>query len=180
MDDGKLSQLRQPLSARQPLPGFSRETARLSRYLSVRCGDCSARFVARTWDLSVLTHSRCPKCLRMDLNVWTEEQYWPSVYMRFLITLGAHPWALRLPSQFCVVRPRLERFSFNRWRGERGRGEWTGLLACHWLRKKSGTACSCAQAQKPTTYRAATVRERSPFVFFCSPKEPCQKQIGSK
>src|ERR1035438_1235480 len=28
------------------------------------CGDCGTRFVARTWDLAAITHSRCPKCLR--------------------------------------------------------------------------------------------------------------------
>ena len=41
------------------------------------CGDCGTRFVARTWDPAVFLYSRCPKCLRMDLSVWTEKQFWP-------------------------------------------------------------------------------------------------------
>jgi hypothetical protein len=86
----------------------------------LRCGDCGSRFVARTWDLSVLTHSRCPKCLRMDLNVWTDQQYWPSTFMKLLIKCGAHPWRCEYcRHNFVGFRPRLEKFSFNRWR-ERG------------------------------------------------------------
>src|ERR1039457_752590 len=27
----------------------------------LRCGNCGTRFVARTWNLSVFTHSRCPE-----------------------------------------------------------------------------------------------------------------------
>ena len=87
----------------------------------LRCGDCGKRFVARTWDLAVLTHSRCPKCLRMDLNVWTDEQYWPSNFMKFRISFGAHRWRCEYcRHNFVAFRPRLEKFSFNRWR-ERGR-----------------------------------------------------------
>jgi len=89
----------------------------------LRCGDCGVRFVARTWDLSVLTHSRCPKCLRMDLNVWTEQQYWPSNFMKLCLKFGAHPWRCEYcRHNFVSFRPRLERFSFNRWR-ERTRGQ---------------------------------------------------------
>jgi DNA-directed RNA polymerase subunit RPC12/RpoP len=89
---------------------------------ALRCGDCGARFVARTWDLSAFTYSRCPKCLRMDLNVWTNEQYWPSAWMKFLIKLGAHPWRCEYcRHNFVAFRPRLEKFSFNRWR-ERSSG----------------------------------------------------------
>jgi len=92
----------------------------------LRCGDCGARFVARTWDVSAVTHSRCPKCLRMDLNVWTEEQYWPGAFMKLKIRLGAHPWRCEYcRHNFAGFRPRLEQFSFNRWR-ERARARETG------------------------------------------------------
>ena len=87
----------------------------------LRCGDCGVRFVARTWSLSVFTHSRCPKCLRMDLNVCTEQQYWPGAFTKLLIKLGAHQWRCEYCRyNFVDFRPRLETFSFNRWR-ERGR-----------------------------------------------------------
>jgi DNA-directed RNA polymerase subunit RPC12/RpoP len=83
----------------------------------LRCGDCGKRFIARTWDLSVLTHSRCPKCLRMDLNVWTDEQYWPSSFMKLRIGFGAHRWRCEYcRHNFVGFRPRLEVFSFTRWR----------------------------------------------------------------
>jgi predicted Zn-ribbon and HTH transcriptional regulator len=83
----------------------------------LRCADCGTRFVARTWDLSVITHSRCPKCLRMDLNVWTDQQYWPGPLTKLKIKLGAHPWRCEYCRyNFASFRPRLERFSFNRWR----------------------------------------------------------------
>jgi DNA-directed RNA polymerase subunit RPC12/RpoP len=62
---------------------------RASRISPLRCGDCGTRFVARTWYLAVITHSRCPKCLRMDLNGWTEQQYWPGSFMKLPIRLGA-------------------------------------------------------------------------------------------
>jgi DNA-directed RNA polymerase subunit RPC12/RpoP len=87
----------------------------------LRCGDCGARFVARTWSLSVFTHSRCPKCLRMNLNVWTQQQYWPGRFMKLLIKFGAHQWRCEYCRyNFVDFRPRLEKFSFDRW-SDRGR-----------------------------------------------------------
>ena len=84
---------------------------------TLRCGDCGTRFVARTWDPTLFVYSRCPKCLRMDLNVWTEQQYWPSTFMKLLIKCGAHPWRCEYcRHNFVDFRPRLERLSFNRWR----------------------------------------------------------------
>ena len=75
----------------------------------LRCGDCGTRFTTRTWSLSVFTHSRCPKCLRMDLNVWTERQHCPGAFVRLLIKLGAHPWRCEYCRyNFVAFRPRLE------------------------------------------------------------------------
>jgi hypothetical protein len=56
----------------------------------------------------------------MDLNVWTDQQYWPSAFMKLLIALGAHPWRCEYcRHNFVDFRPRLEKFSFNRWRERR-------------------------------------------------------------
>lgn len=59
----------------------------------LRCADCGTWFVARTWDLSVITHSRCPKCLRMDLNVWTDQQFWPGPLTKLMINWALTPGA---------------------------------------------------------------------------------------
>jgi DNA-directed RNA polymerase subunit RPC12/RpoP len=83
----------------------------------LQCGDCGAEFVARTWTPAVITHSRCPKCLRMDLSTWTDEQYWPSEFMKLQLRLGAHRYRCEYcRHNFVSFRPRMERFSFNRWR----------------------------------------------------------------
>lgn len=90
----------------------------------LRCGDCGASFVSRTWDLSVLTHSRCPKCLRMDLSTWAEHQYWPTAFMKLRLKLGAHPWRCEYCRyNFVAFRPRREKFSFNRWRERNTEGQ---------------------------------------------------------
>ncbi len=93
----------------------------------LRCGDCGIRFVARTWNLSAFTHSRCPKCLRMDLSVWTDEQYWPTAFMKLRIRLGANRWRCEYcRHNFVGFRPRKEIFSFNRWRERSQAPEQTG------------------------------------------------------
>ena len=90
----------------------------------LRCGDCGNRFVARTWNFADLTHSRCPRCFRTDLNVWTEEQYLPNTWMKSMIKLGANRWRCEYcRHNFVDFRPRLEKFSFNRWRERRPREE---------------------------------------------------------
>jgi hypothetical protein len=86
----------------------------------LRCGDCGIRFVARTWNFTVLTHSRCPKCLRMDLSTWTEKQFWPSDFQKLMLSFGAHPYRCEYcRHSFVAFRPRKEEFSFNRWRKRR-------------------------------------------------------------
>ena len=116
-------------------PSCGSRFLRVSRYRSLkerlqdlwgiaplRCGDCGQRFIARTWNLASITHSRCPKCLRMDLNTWTDEQYWPGAFTKLKITFGAHRWRCEYCRlNFAGFRPRLEKFSFSRWR-ERGQG----------------------------------------------------------
>ena len=83
----------------------------------LRCADCGTRFVARTWEPSVFLYSRCPKCLRMDLNTWTEKQFWPGAFTELMLKLGAHPWRCEYcRHNFVDFRPRMERFSFSRWR----------------------------------------------------------------
>jgi hypothetical protein len=53
----------------------------------------------------------------MDLNTWTDEQYWPSAFMKLMVTFGAHRWRCEYcRHNFVGFRPRMERFSFNRWR----------------------------------------------------------------
>jgi len=89
----------------------------------LRCGDCGTRFVARTWSLSAFTHSRCPKCLRMDLSIWTEKMYSPGPLQQLMMTFGAHPWRCEYcRHNFVDFRPRLEKFSFNRWK-QRGQAK---------------------------------------------------------
>jgi DNA-directed RNA polymerase subunit RPC12/RpoP len=101
-------------SRRRNLGEFLRDLVGIS---TLRCADCGERFVARTWHPSAFLYSRCPKCLRMDLNVWTEQQYWPSAWMKLQIKMGAHPWRCEYcRHNFVSFRPRIEVFSFTRWK----------------------------------------------------------------
>jgi hypothetical protein len=77
---------------------YSHRRNRRERLLSLigirplRCRDCRARFVARTWRLSNIRWARCPRCWRTDLATWSPQQHRPSALQRLWLALGAHPW----------------------------------------------------------------------------------------
>ena len=89
--------------------------------LPVRCGDCHTRFIARTWTLRELAYSRCPKCLRMDLSLWSREHFKPPIWSSLLLALGAKPYRCEYcRHNFVGFRPRKEKFSFRRWQKRGG------------------------------------------------------------
>ena len=103
----------------KPLPARSlREEIRsLLGTSALSCVDCRAEFVARTWSLSSLRYARCPKCLRMDLNIWGEHMGFASEFTRLLIRIGAHPFRCEYCRlNFVSFRERKEKFYFDRWR----------------------------------------------------------------
>ena len=83
----------------------------------LRCCDCKTRFVARTFVLSNLVYSRCPKCHRMDLGGWTGKTYEPPFWTSVKIAFGAHKWRCEYcRSNFASFRRRKEVFTFKRWK----------------------------------------------------------------
>jgi DNA-directed RNA polymerase subunit RPC12/RpoP len=100
-----------------PCRTFREKLKDLAGTSALRCGDCGRDFVARTWDPAVLTRSRCPKCLRMDLNTWAVHHYSPSSFMRLMIKMGAHRYRCEYcRHNFVDFRQRQEKFTFDRWR----------------------------------------------------------------
>jgi DNA-directed RNA polymerase subunit RPC12/RpoP len=82
-----------------------------------RCGDCKQRFELSIWSLKTIPYSRCPLCLRMDLNTWNEVKYPSTAWQRFRISLGGKPYRCEYcRCNFVSFRRRKERFSFHRWR----------------------------------------------------------------
>ena len=82
----------------------------------LRCRDCRLRFVERTWRLGSMRFARCPKCWRMDLNIWSLEDFPSTARQRLLMRLGAS----RYRCEYCRVnfvsfRPRLEKYTSKRW-----------------------------------------------------------------
>jgi hypothetical protein len=87
----------------------------------LRCRDCRARFVDRTWRFRDILYARCPHCWHMDLNRWSEEDYWVPAFTRFKLRLGGSPFRCEYcRTNFVSFRPRLERFSFSK-RRQRGK-----------------------------------------------------------
>ncbi len=83
---------------------------------SLRCRDCQYRFQGRTMVPSDLKYARCPRCLRMDLNLWSERDFAPTRSMSALVRLGGR----RYRCEYCRVnfvsfRRRKEVFTFRRW-----------------------------------------------------------------
>jgi hypothetical protein len=59
--------------------------------------------------------ARCPRCWRMDLNRWSEDDYWVPAFTRFKLRLGGSPFRCEYcRTNFVSFRPRLERFSFSK------------------------------------------------------------------
>ena len=84
----------------------------------LRCLDCKHRFVARTLTWRTIKYARCPVCLRPDLNGWTGKTYThPPFWVRFKVSLGAHKFRCEYCRlNFAAFRPRLEVFTFKRWK----------------------------------------------------------------
>ena len=83
----------------------------------IRCRDCRTRFILRTWRLTDLRYARCPKCLRMDLAVWSLSHYRVPPFRSFLISLGANPYRCEYcRHNFVSFRRRKERFDPKRYR----------------------------------------------------------------
>lgn len=81
----------------------------------IRCRVCRKRFILRTWSLSDLRYAKCPKCMRMDLSVWSERHYRVSAYKSILLSLGANPYRCEsCRHNFLSFRRRKERFRHRR------------------------------------------------------------------
>ncbi len=97
---------------------YSHRRTRRERLLSwlgirpLRCRDCRARFIARTWRLSNVRWARCPKCWRTDLASWSPERYPTGALRKLLLALGAHAWRCEYcRHNFLSFRPRRETYS---------------------------------------------------------------------
>lgn len=88
------------------------------RFVSpLRCLDCKHRFVARTLEWADLVYSRCPICLRQDLNSWTGRTFDPPFWMAVKVAFGAHKWRCEYCRiNFASFRKRKEIFTFSRWK----------------------------------------------------------------
>ncbi len=74
----------------------------------LRCRDCHARFVVRTWSPTAMFYARCPRCWRMDLARWHEEYYCVPFRRRLAIALGANKYRCEYCRvNFTSFRPRL-------------------------------------------------------------------------
>ena len=79
----------------------------------IRCRDCRARFVRRTWRFNDLKYARCPKCLQMDLSTWSLGHYKVSAWKSFLVYLGANTYRC----EYCrhnFISLRRRKYKFNR------------------------------------------------------------------
>ncbi len=72
-----------------------------------RCLACEGRFWVSVWLFSKLGFAKCPKCLGMELTVWPERYFRPSVWRQVAITLGAHRYrCIPCRHNFISFRPR--------------------------------------------------------------------------
>jgi hypothetical protein len=83
----------------------------------LRCKDCKHRFVAPTLTWNDIRYSRCPICLRQDLNGWTGKTYEPPFWTAVKVKFGAHKWRCEYCRlNFASFRLRKEIFTFSRWK----------------------------------------------------------------
>lgn len=82
----------------------------------MRCRDCKTRFIGPLFSLAEHYWAHCPKCFRMDLNLWRQEHWQPSWWARFRIKLGGRRYRCEYCRlNFVSIRPRKEIFTFRRW-----------------------------------------------------------------
>lgn len=88
----------------------SEKIARLAGVRPLRCRDCQQRFVHRTWNLSNLSHARCPTCMGAELTDWSTSHYHVSFGRGLLLFFGAHPYRCeRCRCNFVSFRKRKRR-----------------------------------------------------------------------
>ncbi len=90
--------------------------AKLRGYTALRCKDCKERFHGRTFSTDDLRYAHCPKCFRMDLNLWSVKHFEPTKSQKLWMRMGAR----RYRCEYCrvnivSVRKRKEIFTFRRW-----------------------------------------------------------------
>ena len=55
-----------------------------------RCLHCGVRFWVSVWLFSKLGFAKCPKCLSLELTVWPQKYFHPTLWRNLLLTFGAH------------------------------------------------------------------------------------------
>ncbi len=99
------------------LVNFNERLGSLVGVRPLRCRDCRTRFIDRTWRLANIRYARCPRCWRMDLNLWSRRDYRVRVWQAFMLQLGARPYRCEYcRCNFVSFRPRKEKFTFRRWK----------------------------------------------------------------
>lgn len=89
-----------------------------------RCRNCTHRFSAPVWDLSIWPYARCPKCLRTELSTWSEQYYRPPWTTTFMLRIGATPYRCEFcRCNFASFRACKERFSWRRRRERAARAQ---------------------------------------------------------
>ncbi len=77
----------------------------------VRCRSCRVRFFIRMWTFSDLRYARCPRCMRMDLSLWSERNYRVSAFRLLMLQFGARPYRCEpCRCNFVSFRRRKEKF----------------------------------------------------------------------
>lgn len=64
---------------------------RMGEYLGsfrLKCADCGCHY-KKTWRVLDYLYAKCPRCLRTDLTVWTEQYYRPPFGIALKIAFGA-------------------------------------------------------------------------------------------
>src|SRR5580704_7197356 len=72
--------------------GFAEQLKSLFGVLPFRCRQCPERFLSSIRKLHVAIYARCPKCMRLELSNWSEENYVVPLGTRLLLRAGATPY----------------------------------------------------------------------------------------
>lgn len=105
------------------LRGFGERLRAIVGIMPFRCRQCNARFSTQIWDLHSWRYARCPKCLRYELSTWSEHYYNATMWVRFLIRMGATPYRCEsCRCNFASFRELKERFSWRKHGGGPSKG----------------------------------------------------------
>lgn len=87
----------------------------LMGFQPIRCRNCRTRFTQRVWRPSDVWYARCPKCLREDLNTWSESRYRVPPHKMVLLRFGANPYRCEsCRYNFVTFRRRRRKSGFGR------------------------------------------------------------------